>query len=74
MISNDAAARIMAGTVACLFGAGVYFALRTGKMVNLADPLTLFTRRDRPRYYWYSILMVGGLSAFCAYLAIFAPP
>jgi hypothetical protein len=74
MISNDAGARIMAGTVACLFGAGVVFALRTGKMVNLADRLSVFTRRDRPRYYWYSILLAAGLSAFCAYLAIFAPP
>jgi hypothetical protein len=64
----------MAGTLACLICVGVLVALKTGKMINLADRLTIFSRRDRPRYYWYSIALVAGLSAFCAYLAIFAPP
>lgn len=74
MLSPNAGARIMAGTIACLFCVGVVLALKTGKMVNLADPLNIFSRRDRPKYYWYSIVLVAGLSAFSAYLAIFAPP
>lgn len=72
MLSGAAVARIMAGTIASLICVGLVIAVKTGKMVNLADRLT-FSRRDRPRYYWYSFALVAGLSTFCAYLAIFAP-
>jgi hypothetical protein len=65
----------MAGTFAILIWIGLYVALRRGKMVNLAwMSMPVFDRRDRPRYYWFSIAVVAGLSAFCAYLAIWAPP
>jgi len=68
------AARIMMGVLSVLLWIGLYVALRTGKMVNLAwKSMPVFDRRNRPRYYWYSITMVAGLSAFFAYLAIRAP-
>jgi len=73
MLSPEAGARIMAGTIASLIFVGVLAALKTGKMVNPADAWSIFSRRGRPRYYWYSIVLVAGLSAFCAYLAVFAP-
>lgn len=73
VLTSQTGARIMAGMIACLIAAGLVVAVKTGKMVNPGSFWALFSPQDRPRYFWYTIALGVGLSAFCAYLAIFAP-
>ena len=74
MPNPEVVERIVAGILASLVCLGLLVALKTGRMVNLANMLSTFSRRDRPRYFWYNIALVAGLALFCAYLAIFPPP
>ncbi len=67
-------ARIVAGTLTVLIWIGLSVALRTSKMCDFALLLQgAVSRNDRPAYYWWNFALAAGLSAFCGYLAIWAP-
>jgi hypothetical protein len=68
-------ARIVMGTLAILIWIGLAVALRTSKMCNFAWLLQkTVSRHERPVYYWFNFALAAGLSAFCGYLVIWAPP